>query len=235
MKKLATLAFFLFISSMIHAQESSVQNTPGSVTSRGYLGVTIGPAFAVGDYADDDAASNENASYAKTGINYSVDFGYRLGKRWGITASYRGGSNAIDEEAFAETLQDIGLGSPTVDADPYKYNAIMVGPMLSWGSSRFDFDLRLELGYGFGTLPEININNVYNQMDFSTESEKASGVGVLFGGGLRYHLSSKLSFLAQLNYFSMVLSPDDDSATGEEIEQPIDVVTIDLGIALRLK
>lgn len=199
---------------------------------RGYLGVTAGPAFATGDYADDDAIRNEDASYAKTGINYAADFGYRLGRRWGITASFRSGSNAVDEGAFERSLKEATGGSFGVSADNYRYNALMAGALVSWPGSKIDVDLRLSMGYGFGTLPSIDITSSGNPF-LIIQEEDADGVAVLFGGSIRYHLSDKVSLMGQLNYFSMILTPQQSDL--DEIEQPIDVIAIDLGVGFRLK
>jgi hypothetical protein len=200
------------------------------VEKRGYIGFTAGPGFTTGDFGDDDFEENENAGYAKSGVTYSFDFGYRLGRRWGITASYKAGNSPVDENAFSASLNQLIGGSWKTSADNYKYNAILVGPMVSWPKEKVDIDVRLGLGYGFGPLPAIKLYES-GQLVESIGSEDASGAAVMIGGSLRYHLSKQFSLTGQLNYLSISLETD----RGEEtIEQPVDLFIIDLGFLIRM-
>lgn len=224
MKRITLLTGIILLCHVSMAQEITAK--------RGYIGVTVALAFPTGDFADDDAIRNEDASYAKTGLNYSADFGYRLGRRWGITASIRSGSNAVDESAFESSLEQAAGGSFGVSADNYRYNALMVGALVSWPADRLDVDLRFSMGYGFGTLPSIDVQ--YSGQPFLIiPEEDASGFAALLGGSFRYHLSDNISLMGQLNYFSMALTPQDNDL--DDIEQPIDVIAIDIGVGFRLR
>ncbi len=222
MKHVYLLSIFALLTIQAFAQDL-VSN------KRGYIGVTVAPSFPVGDFASNNVTGNDKAGYAKTGFSYSLDFGYKLGKRWGISACWKNGINSVDEAAFEKTFKDYFGGNWNVSTDPYKFGAILVGPMVTFPQPKVDVDIRLLFGYGYAELPSIDVT--YNgQFFLAIPSENADGFAVLFGGSVRYHISSNVSLLGQLNYLSMLATSNND-----EIEQPIDVINIDIGVGLRLK
>ena len=84
MRKLCILAALLTWWLQAAAQDKE------RIETRGYIGLTMGPAIPVGSFADKDL-NNDKSGLAKPGFNLSlVNFGYRFGKHFGISAAWLG-------------------------------------------------------------------------------------------------------------------------------------------------
>ncbi|MCH7398848.1 porin family protein [Belliella sp. DSM 107340] len=102
---------------------------------RGYIGLTIGPSFPLGDFGD---PSN---GLAKTGLQINlVNFGYLFSDNFGIAGSWFGAANPIDANGI----------------DPWSYGGLMIGPLLSLPvSETVDFDFKPMIGYAATTIPNV--------------------------------------------------------------------------------
>jgi hypothetical protein len=81
----------------------------------GFIGIVIGPSLPIADFGD-NSRKNTNSGYAENSrLDYIVDFGYRFGKYYGISASYFVHQYDVDTSTIGLTW---GLGG------------IVAGPML---------------------------------------------------------------------------------------------------------
>jgi len=100
-----------------------------------YIGLTIGPSFPTGDYAD------ENNGLAETGLHANlINLGYFFSDNIGISAIWFGASNPIYYE----------------NIDPWSYGGLLAGPLFKFPlGTRMDWDFRILAGYTNVTVPDI--------------------------------------------------------------------------------
>lgn len=142
---------------------------------RGYIGMSAGPAFPVGDFA------KANNGGADVGFNFCVlNFGYLFNDYFGITATFFGG-----EHGFEYRGDD--------DYAPWSFGGVSVGPLISFPvTRRFEIDLRPMLGVCGTSTPDLY---AYDEYDYATS--------LSFHGNLmfRYHVGRKVSILLGGEYF----------------------------------
>lgn len=167
MRKFIIILSLVVLSATVFAQSSD---------RKGFIGIALGPAIPIGDFAD-NSLSNDNAGFAKNGFNFSpVNFGYKFGQYLGISASWFGASYSVDVSE--------------VDA-LWSYGGLMAGPMLSFPiNEKLDFDLKGMIGFVSAT----------SDLD---EYEENDGTGVAFdmGASFRYNFTEKWCLLINGDYF----------------------------------
>lgn len=198
MKKIYLLTLLLLIPYLyLNAQSSS---------SRGYVGISIGPSFALGDYASTDG---DNGGAAETGLQINlINLGYKFTDNLGIAITWLGGANNVDLSSF-------GLESD----DPWTYGAIAIGPLISVPVSN-NVDLDLKPAIGFGTLRSPSITGVL-------ASEDGTDTVFNFGSTLKFKFSSKAAFLLNADYLSMEPELGDLG-----ISQKVTTLSLSVGIGL---
>ena len=167
MRKFIIILSLVVLSGDVFAQSSD---------RKGFIGISLGPSFSVGDFAD-NLRSNANAVFAEWGINFNpINFGYIFGQYIGISASWFGAAYSADI---------IG-----VDAI-WSYGGLMGGPMLSIPvNEKLNFDLKGMVGFVSAT------------SDLS-EYEENEGTGISFdlGASFRYNFAKKWCLLISSDYF----------------------------------
>lgn len=144
----------------------------------GFLGITIGSAIPLGDFAD-DSFDNEDAGLAENGFNITLlTFGYEFVENFGIAASWFGGGHLIET--------DFGNGI-------WAYGALVVGPMATVElSEKVDLDFKLMVGPTSGILDGDGLD----------EQETGSGFGVDIGTSLRISASERFGVMFNMDYFN---------------------------------
>lgn len=106
-----------------------------SVRRKGYIGLSIGPSFPVGDFA--------SYGYAKTGIHINlINFGYRFSENVGLSATWFGAANPLDVPGYS----------------PWSYGGLMAGPLLSFPlSEKLEWDFRPMIGFSSAMLPDSKL------------------------------------------------------------------------------
>lgn len=168
------------ISITAHAQSQTE-----SFKKNGFLGITIGPAISLGDFADDDL-NNEDAGFAENGFNLTLlTFGYEFVENFGMAASWFGGGHTIETD-FGDGL--------------WAYGAIVVGPMVTLElSEKADLDFKLMVGPTSGIF----------DFDSLSEQEEGSGFGFDVGTSLRVSISNKIGLILNMDYFNTKSEFDD--------------------------
>ena len=240
MKNFILTLSILLVTVQCFAQTESTNTSENLDDRKGYLAIMLGPSFPVGDYADDDL-NNDQAGLAKTGFSlFLLDFGYKFHRNIGIAASWFGGSNPVDAQVLADGLAyNIG-GAWTVESGAFSYGGLFVGPMFSIPLKKVDLDLRVVGGFATGFFPEIKVRS-NTGVNFNQESANGSCFAYSIGAGTRVHFSKKLSFIARVDYIAMTPETEvtiDYVGGAEEtfdVEQPMNTVNLNLGLAFRLK
>ena len=211
---------------------------------RGYLGVVLGAAIPLGDFSSTDQ-KNEHAGYAKTGPNFEVVYAQKFGKTMGITAMIRSSSNAMDMNALKMQFESSYPGvHATISEDSWKTLSFMAGGYAVFPiTPKVSFDARLMGGLMSVASPElfVNLSGPAGTAWADQESGIASTFCLLFGGGFKFNVASRVCLLANLdivaataNFKQVKMSTDDGNTSYSDFSQKISTVNLGIGVGYRL-
>lgn len=136
---------------------------------KGYIGIALGPAFKAGDFKGNGAQLN------------LVNFGYLFSKHIGMSGTWAG---------VAFETDNVNSRNNTVC-----WGGILLGPMFSCASpnKKFDFDLRLQIGYSAGSFTKYDLVNV----------DKEHPAAMALGGGVsvRWNFWKYMSLSSNFDYY----------------------------------
>ena len=181
--------------------------TKGPIVRKGYIALTLGPAFPVGDFGSGDL-NNPKAGLAKTGFQFNlVNFGYRFSNNIGIAALWNGAAHTMK-------YTDDGIWS---------VGFLGGGLMITFPSEKVDFDIRIMGGFLSSTasIPSLNFKS------------DGFGFGYDIGGVVRIHLGKVISLLITTDFTGG--KPTFNSVNYQNFEQSITTINITGGIAFRLR
>lgn len=235
MKMYFTIFVFAVIVNMAIAQEKStaVENASnekdtnatkenGGARRRGYIGLSLGPSFPIGDFAKkENFASGTGLTGPETtsiGLQLNlINFGYLFSEHVGIAGSWFGA-------AYSRT------SNRSYELEPWSCGSIMIGPLFSFPiSEKAEWDFRPMLGRSVcGGQREDGSN--------TTLLERNSALVFNIGTVFRIHTGKKVSLLLSADYFSTKLKFNDNGANGPGAdEQAIKALSLGFGFAYRLK
>jgi hypothetical protein len=144
----------------------------------GFIGIVVGPSFPIADFGD-HSSTNANSGYAeKSRLDYMVDFGYRFGKYYGISASYFVHQYDVDTSTIGLSW---GLGG------------IVAGPMLIIPvTDKLLFDLSLNLGYVTSDLSNDHLD----------DDLMGHGLGIVAKCLIRYNVLKRWCIIAETSYIT---------------------------------
>ena len=197
-------------------------------TKNGYISVSVGPAFPVGNLADKNIRDNDEAGLAIGGPQLNIIFGRSFSKNFGFSMLWGAALHVLDKDP---------LNIPLKNAPVWAYGVRMIGPSLSFPSANgaVEFDVRALVGVMSVLSPElVPTNSSISKVSSFATNASAFGIGV----GLRYHLSKKTSFITTLDY--IISSNLEFNSSKPEFEdgfeeQKITVVNLSAGISYRLR
>jgi hypothetical protein len=174
---------------------------------RGYISLSLGPAFPVGDFGSGDL-NNPKAGLAKTGFQFNlVNFGYRFSGNIGIAALWNGAAHTIQH----------------IDDGVWSYGYMLGGLLVTFPSERIDFDIRIMGGLMNATVRIPSLNFEVSGLAFGWD----------VGGVIRLHLGRVISFIFTTDYSAG--KPTLRSGNSQGFEQSISAVNFTGGIAFRIK
>ena len=177
--RIETLCMLLFFTVSLRAQVPD---------KRGYIGMSLGPSFLAGYWASNGKTG--------TGLNINlINFGYVLGKGFGVSAAWVGGAHLFHSRSYVLNGQGNGNSySFPVDSE-VSYGMLLVGPMycvaLS-GNSYLDFRGRCGVSHTTEKMSSSQFGG-----NLSTES-----VGYSIGVGYRIKLAPRWCILLSGDYYS---------------------------------
>ncbi len=210
---------------ILHAQEKENESTD----KYQYIALHVGVGFPVGDFGS-NTISNEEAGFAKTGVNVGLQYVYKLGKNLGVGAS--GFYN------FFNASKSINVpgngGSTVVGLDHWQYYGLAIGPTVTIDlDEQVCLDLRALAGVAAANAPRVKLQNT------ALIKEDWSSTSVLQGGAnLRVKMNnSRLYIFANMDF--TYLYPDFtvtsyDNAFTEKIKQRMSVLNLTGGVGFRL-
>jgi hypothetical protein len=178
------------------------------IETKGYIGLSLGPSFPLGNFADKNSDNNK-AGYAKTGIGITLaNFGYKFGKHLGISAALLSSVNSARSK-------DLPMQSPM----PWSLFSFLVGGLYTKNIGTSYFDGRCMVGYATISSPS------YYFIDW----DSASSFSYMFGIGIRPRIGNRFSLNFTLDYFHTKPTFEENN------EQPISCVFVNGGFAYLLK
>ena len=121
--------------------------------------------------------ADKSDGLAQTGLQFNlINFGYLFSDNIGISATWFGAANPLDEEGY----------------DPWSYGGIMAGLLLSFPlSDKVEWDFRPMIGYAVTTVPDIGFG-----------PEDASSFALNIGTLFKFNVGKKVALLLSADYFS---------------------------------
>ena len=191
---LTTIAFLLFIT-LTSAQQPE---------KRGYIALTIGPAFPVGDFIDKSFSSSISGKAENGYSNSFINFGYRFGKNLGISAAIFYGEHDVN-----------GSG----DNDWWQVTGITAGPQYSFfPGKKFEADLKARFGL---LITQKVIDESGNSDGFG------DGFGMDIRASLHYNVFKRWCLIAETGYFAA------NQKYGDGSSGKLQVIVTGLGIGFR--
>jgi len=194
-----------------------------------YIAVHVGAGFPVGDFGS-NTTTNEEAGFAKSGINVGVQYAYKLGKNLGLGA---GAFYNFFNAAKSVSVPGNG-GSISVSLDHWQYYGLAIGPVLTLDlDDQVSMDLRAMAGVASANAPRVNFQGS------ALLREDWSSTPVLQGGAnLRVKTNnSRIYIFANMDF--TYLEPDFTITTYDEyytqkIKQRMSVLNLTGGVGFRL-
>lgn len=225
MKKLLVLMLALLVSGALPAQGSK-----GAINRNSSLAFHAGPSFPMGVYSS-SMPSTDEAGYAKTGINISMNYEYRFRNNAGI-----GGTVFYNQHSTRDMVLtfDFGEGTDTVTMtmDNWKMYGIALGPILNFVPAK-----NLTAGvHIMGGIANVQMPAFYYDNEEAVKSDWGISPVVQGGLSLKLDAGNQVFFFVNGEYqylrpvFNMFDIWADESDKGY---QKISVVNVTAGIGFR--
>jgi hypothetical protein len=180
---------------------------------RGYLALSIGPAFPVGEFANKDA-NDQRSGLANPGGLLDISYmGKRHNTHFGFTASLFLRMNSINsgalEEPFQTTYPDYNW---SVSKQPWEAGAAMIGAYWNYPmAKKMYFEGALLFGVAETMLPQTTVTGIQDSMvanqpvsnlvQATTKKKYATTFSQSIKVGIGYKLTNKLSLQAELSFW----------------------------------
>lgn len=219
--------------------------TKGFSQDKGYVAVSIGPSFPIGDFASKDP-DNEKAGLAQTGAIFDISFGYKLGKNFGVAALIRGQANSTDTQAIVDELytQIPSTVNADVETGNWTAGAFLAGGYASFPvSKKISFDPRVMIGFLSATSPDTDVylSDGSNSGWVKQASVTSTAFAYLVGVGLKFDVGKRICILTNLDYMGanpefkdvQTLSSDGNIEVNNW-KQPFSTINVGVGVGYRL-
>jgi hypothetical protein len=225
MKRILISAALLLSVMVCHAQWST----------RGTVEISMGGSYPVGEFGY-STPTYYKSGFAKSGINFTLSFTYRVNAQLGLLASVSEHLLGVDELSIATRYWIPQYGwNWTVESSCWSSNAYMGGIDIILPVYKSDIQLRFLGGYAATRLPGLTGSAFGFQRKATTDIAGAWSAGV----GFTYQYFEKITLSVMLDFFMTypvldeVWSSELDSGSGV-IEQDILLVNLTVGLGLRV-
>ena len=245
MKKLLLTINSILLTLVVFSQERGEEGSNIGVNEmmlydakKGYIGISIGPSYAISD-----AALGLN-------INY-LDFYYKFNNNIGMAISLYGiANNENSEEIRKRMLEDL-----VTNLDLYVFNKNekasmgvgtgMLGILITFPYDNLELDMKVLIGSCTAIIPEseVTLLDEFSSTTYRHEELESNATSYNLGCGLRHHLSEKWALNLNLNYFItqvkfpkyIISSSDDTNFASDSFEKRISYINSSIGIGYRIK
>lgn len=216
MKKLFTILYVLFLSNSVLAQTKRMQeDTSTFKLTDGCFVLFSGLGQPIGDYGSTNI-NNQNAGFAKPGVNLEASYSTNFTKYIGVAAMFRSVTNQFNSKSLENSAnQSDPYYSYSITAKPWKLKTAMVGAYGSFiftKSKKITVYAKAMFGSSFVTCNEIDYTITPKQHSayvanggfilFQSPASTSNAFAYLFGLGFKYNISWLLSVLVQVDYAS---------------------------------
>jgi len=206
---------------------------------RGIIGVSLGSATPLGEFASTDSNSDE-AGFAKTGAFFGIDFNYLLSKSVGIAATLRGRSNTVDEDALiTEFTNSSGVSGWVVNTEPWSAAGLLGGLYVAFPvGKKTEFCAKGLIGFMNCKSATISVSN--SGVNAKTASATSSSFAYLISGGFQFNLTNSLALSLNLEYqgaqpeFKATTTSNFAPASVDTFDQPMSTLNFGIGLGFRL-
>ena len=232
-KKSAIFILALITSAITNAQD------------KGYIGFSLGPAFAIGNYGSSDP-TNENAGLAKTGATVEISGGYNITPRFGVCATIVGQANPLNTDAIKNDFDQRFDVQSAVKDGFWTSAGALAGVFSSIPiSDAFSFEARTQVGALHSASPELYIIYIdfIKSIQIQQKSVSATAMAIAAGAGFTYRAGTRLCFMANVDYlrtrpeYKDVQSSNNRfglTVTTRSFSPTIETLNLRLGIGFRL-
>lgn len=188
-------------------KEQAAKRNQKSFERRGYIGTSLGLSLPVGGFEGYGGKVNNGVQ-----LNL-VNFGYLFNGSIGITATWFGTANSVNNN-IEET---------------WTYGGLMIGPLISSQiTPKVELDFRPMVGYSLVRSPELFVFSNQRQIRFN--SAEASSIAINLGSVFRFNVRNGFALFLSVDYFNA--RPDFGR---DGIAEQIESVTFGFGGAFRLR
>lgn len=227
MKKQLLLGAFILSSVFGMAQEKERLNE---------IYLNLGSSLPFGDFGS-TAFSNDDASYALSGVNFTLGFNSNIKKDLYIGVLIN--SATFD---FANTTQENQfrrISGDNIDITPGTFVHTSVNSLVGYGVSINQFSFRGHIGYGYGFLVVPSIGYTFEDGSSIFQDEgRGSNFNFMFGSKIGYNFTAVFELFISANYFFQNTTIEDQlivNSDGEVLYTTYDVrsnfTNLNLGVA----
>ncbi|MBK9148518.1 MAG: outer membrane beta-barrel protein [Flavobacteriales bacterium] len=181
---------------------------------KGYLGLGFGVASPLGEFRSTEGKS---AGYASDGAAFQLEFGYLLGKHFGVAAMVRGTGNATSDKALTADFNN-SLGGLDLKVEPglWVTGSLLVGGMGAFPlNEKWSFTSRLLVGFASVSSPTLKVSTGDGNLLVKQEEGLASAPTYMLALGFKVDLSERFCLLVGVDYQGM-----DADFSGVKIDGP---------------
>lgn len=216
MKKLITIICTLFLFNSVLAQTKKIQEDTTTIKlTDGCFVLFSGLGKPIGDYGSTNI-NNQNAGFAKPGVNLEASYSTNFTKHIGFAAMFRSVTNQFNSKSLENSANQIDpYYSYSITAKPWKLKTAMAGIYSSFAftkSKKATVYAKALFGASFATCNEIDYTITPKQhaayvanggfILFQSPASTSNALAYLFGVGFKYNISWLLSILVQVDYSS---------------------------------
>ena len=180
-----------------------VNNAFSQSTKPNTLSLSLGPAFAIGQFASKEFNS-EKSGFAKPGGALALSYTRFVSKQFGVSININAQHNPMNVEALEDEYNKSfqGFSSWSFDKRSWLYAAALLGATGQFPldkKDKFAFVAKAMAGYAFAKSPGIEGNASNTTGMAKVEQDKAKGSGFTYcgGAGINYTINKSV-FLTSL-------------------------------------
>jgi hypothetical protein len=225
MKKVFVLFAALLVCFVINAQQHKLLERKNKVS------FNIGPSFPIGDFASNNAG-NENAGYAKTGVNVNLNYDHMFTKYVGIAVNALYGSNKMDHKIISDFME---INVPGADISHYQYVGLIAGPVFTVPvTPKSSIDFKLLGGVGRARSPEATfMGDIYAKQDWASSFTWGTGSDINIQFARNAFFMVGFSYTQMRPDFNIVIMPNEVNSETIPMEMHVSAINLNTGIGIK--
>lgn len=230
-KKITLIALSVFTVLMLQAQDTPAKQ-PTKKENKMYLALSVGPSFPLGKFGSKSTNPDDGAGFANTGVNVGLQYGYLIGKNFGLAANFGYSQYKLDEGPL-NSMMIVDDPSFQLSADHWQYFSFLAGPMATVAvNDKLNFDFRLLGGLAHSNFPVISAST--SDMGVRSSENWQSAFAWQLGTNMRYHFTPRTCFFSNLDYMKTKpvtnITITNGGSETSEVEQHIGVMNLTVGV-----